>query len=84
VEAAGGGANASAIQQCLQSARNAADLQKCIESGGKGRGLSIRGGLEIASYNDNVSVDVFAPTLFFGAEKPTAGWSVGATTASTW
>lgn len=79
VEAAGGGGNASAIQQCLQSARNAADLQKCIESGGKGRGLTIRAGLEVASYNDSVNVDVLAPTLFFGAENPTAGWGVGAT-----
>jgi len=79
VEAAGGGGNASAIQQCLQSARNAADLQKCIESGGRGRGLSIRGGLEVTSYNDNVNVGVLAPTLFFGAENPTSGWGVGAT-----
>jgi tetratricopeptide (TPR) repeat protein len=78
-EAAGGGANASAIQQCLQGARNAADLQKCIESGGKGRGLTIKGGLEVASYNDSVHVDVLAPTLFFSAENPTSGWSVGAT-----
>ena len=79
VEAAGGGTNASAIQQCLQSARNAVDLQKCIESGGKGRGLTIRAGLEVASYNDNVSVDVLAPTMFFSAEYPTAGWQIGAT-----
>ncbi|APR76470.1 Hypothetical protein A7982_01817 [Minicystis rosea] len=79
VEAAGGGGNASAIQQCLQSARNAADLQKCIESGGKGRGLTIRGGLEVASYNDNTNVDVLAPTLYFNAENPTSGWGVGAT-----
>lgn len=78
VEAAGGGANASAIQQCLQSARNAADLQKCIESGGKGRGLTIRAGLEVASYNDSVSVDVLAPTLYFSAEHPQSGWQVGA------
>jgi tetratricopeptide (TPR) repeat protein len=79
VEQAGGGGNNSAIQQCLQSARNAADLNRCIESGGKGRGLTFRGGIEIASYNDSVNVDVFAPTIFFSAENPTAGWSVGAT-----
>ncbi len=79
VEAAGGGTNNSAIQQCLQSARNAADLSRCIESGGKGRGLTFRGGLEVASYNDTVNVDVLAPTLFFSAENPTAGWSLGAT-----
>jgi hypothetical protein len=79
VEAAGGGANASAIQQCLQSARNAADLQKCIDSGGKSRGLTLRTGLEVGSYNDTVHVDVLAPTIFFSAENPTAGWQVGAT-----
>jgi hypothetical protein len=79
VDAGSGGANASAIQQCLQSARNAADLQKCIESGGKGRGLTIRAGLEVSSYNDNVGVGVLAPTLFFNAENPTAGWGLGAT-----
>src|SRR5262249_41310113 len=79
VEKEGGGANTSAIQQCLQSARNAADLNRCIESGGKGRGLTFRGGLEIASYNDSVNVDVFAPTIFFSAENPTAGWEIRAT-----
>jgi tetratricopeptide (TPR) repeat protein len=75
----GGGTNTSAIQQCLASARNASDLNRCIESGGKGRGLTLHGGLEVASYNDNVSVDVIAPTLFFSAENPTAGWQVAAT-----
>jgi hypothetical protein len=79
VEQAGGSANNSAIQQCLQSARSASDLTRCIESGGKERGLTIRGGLEVASYNDNVNVDVFAPTLFFSAENPTAGWGLNAT-----
>jgi hypothetical protein len=49
----------------------------CIETGGKGRGLTIRGGLEIASYNDTSEVDVFSPTLFLSAENPTAGWRVG-------
>ena len=75
----GGGANTSAIQQCLASARNASDLNRCIESGGKGRGLTVHGGLEVASYNDSVNVDVLAPTLFFSAENPTAGWQVAAT-----
>ena len=79
VEQAGGGGNNSAIQQCLQSARNASDLNRCIESGGQSRGLTVRGGLEVASYNDTVNVDVLAPTLFFSAENPTAGWSLGGT-----
>jgi hypothetical protein len=79
VEQAGAGTNNSAIQQCLQSARTASDLSHCIESGGKGRGLTFRGGLEVASYNDTVNVDVLAPTVFFSAENPTAGWNLGAT-----
>jgi hypothetical protein len=79
VEKESGGGNNSAIQQCLAQARNATDLNRCIESGGKSRGLTIKGGLEVASYNDTTSVDVLAPTLFFSAENPTAGWSVGAT-----
>jgi tetratricopeptide (TPR) repeat protein len=79
VEQAGGGGNNSAIQQCLQSARNASDLNRCIESGGQSRGLTVRGGLEVASYNDTVNVDVLAPTLFLSAENPTAGWSLSGT-----
>jgi tetratricopeptide (TPR) repeat protein len=77
-ESAAGGGNTSAIQACVQNARTAADFQRCMESGGKGRGLSIHTGLEVASYNDTVNVDVFSPTLFFSAENPTAGFSVGA------
>ncbi len=71
------GGNYSAVQQCLTSARSAADLNRCIESGGKGRGLTFRGGLEVASYNDTTNVDVVTPTLFFSAENPTAGWALG-------
>src|SRR6185312_1612666 len=74
-EKEGGSSNNSAIQACLQNARTAGDLNRCIESGGQGRGLTFRGGLELASYNDTVHVDVLAPTLFFSAENHTAGWS---------
>jgi Protein of unknown function (DUF3570) len=77
-DVAAGGGNTSAIQACVQNARTPADFQRCMESGGKGRGLTIRAGLEVASYNDTVDVDVFSPTLFFSAENPTAGFSVGA------
>ncbi|MFO0758207.1 MAG: DUF3570 domain-containing protein [Byssovorax sp.] len=67
----------SAVFQCIQAARTAADVSLCIETGGKGRGLTIRGGMEVASYNDSTNVDVLSPTLFISAENPTAGWRVG-------
>lgn len=69
--------NNSAVLQCILNARTPSDVNTCIETGGKGRGLTIRGGLEIASYNDTSEVDVFSPTLFLSAENPTAGWRVG-------
>lgn len=69
--------NNSAVLQCILNARTPSDVNTCIETGGKGRGLTVRGGLEIASYNDNSEVDVFSPTLFLSAENPTAGWRVG-------
>lgn len=73
-----GGANNSAVFQCIQAARTPADVSLCIETGGKGRGLTLRGGLEVASYNDNKHVDVLSPTAYFSAENPTAGWRIGA------
>ncbi len=69
--------NNSAVLQCILNARTPSDVNTCIETGGKGRGLTIRGGLEVASYNDTSEVDVFSPTLFLSAENPTAGWRVG-------
>ncbi len=69
--------NNSAVLQCILNARTPADVSTCIETGGKGRGLTIRGGLEIASYNDSTNVGVFSPTLFLSAENPTAGFRVG-------
>lgn len=69
--------NTSAIQQCISAARSAAELQVCIETGGKGRGLTFRSSLEVASYNDTFNVDVFAPALALSLENPTKGWRVG-------
>jgi len=43
------GRNDSAIQQCIRAARTGADLSRCIEAGSKGRGLTLRGGLEVMS-----------------------------------
>jgi hypothetical protein len=67
----------SRFQQCVRAARTPADLKRCIDEYDRGRGLTIRGGLEVLSYNDSVSVDVLSPTLFFSVEHPAAGWKVG-------
>lgn len=69
--------NTSAIQQCINAARSAAELQVCIETGGKGRGLTFRSSLEVASYNDTLYVNVFAPAIALSLENPTTGWRVG-------
>lgn len=72
-----GDTNTSVVQQCINAARTAADLQVCIETGGKGRGLTFRGGLEFMTYNDTIHVDVVAPALSLSLENPTSGWRVG-------
>lgn len=77
VEQAAGQGNSS-VFQCIQNARTPAEVNLCIETGGKGRGLTLRGGLEFFNYNDSVNVNVSSPTAFFSAENPTAGWRVGA------
>jgi hypothetical protein len=69
--------NTSAIQQCLNAATSADALQLCIETGGKGRGLTFRSSLEVASYNDTFHVNVWAPALALSLENPTKGWRVG-------
>lgn len=68
--------NTSAVQQCISAARSAADLTLCIETGGKGRGLTFRGALEFMTYHDNTQVNVWAPALAVSLENPTSGWSV--------
>ena len=70
--------NNSAVLQCILNARTPSDVNMCIETGGKGRGTTLRGGIEVASYNDNSEVDVLSPTLFFSTENPTSGWRFGA------
>jgi hypothetical protein len=77
VQAEQGDQNTSAVQQCINAARSAADLQVCIETGGKGRGLTFRGSLEVASYNDTFHVDVVAPAIALSLENPTSGWRIG-------
>jgi len=67
----------SGVQQCMKAAKTAEELNLCIETGGKGRGLTFRGGLEFSTYNDNDNVGVAAPALTLSLENPTSGWSLG-------
>lgn len=73
----GDGQNSSAVIQCILSAKTPADVNLCIETGGKGRGFTFRSGLELATYNDTNETGVFSPSLFLSGENPTAGWQVG-------
>ncbi len=72
-----GQSNNSAVLQCIMAAKTPADVNLCIETGGKGRGLTIRAGAEIAGYIDTDNTDVFSPAIFLSAENPTSGWSIG-------
>jgi hypothetical protein len=66
------------IQICYEKARNFAERQKCDEKyGEKPKGLNVKAGLEVSSYNDTDHVDVVSPSLFFAAVQPTQGWNVG-------
>lgn len=78
VDQGGAGGNNSAVFQCMQAARTPADMQRCIDTGGKGRGFTLKAGLETMFYSDNFDVTVVSPAVFLSGENPTAGWSVGA------
>lgn len=69
--------NNAAVQQCLLAATTPEDLKRCIESGGKQRGLTILGGLEFTTYNATDWVNVASPALYLSAENPTSGWQIG-------
>jgi hypothetical protein len=71
------GQNSSAVIQCILSAKTPADVNLCIETGGKGRGFTFRSGLELSTYNDDNQTGVFSPSLFLSGENPTSGWQVG-------
>lgn len=73
------GSQNSAVQQCLANAKTADEVALCLETGGKGRGLTFRGGLEVSSYNDSHAVDAVSPAIKIGFENPTQGWLVGGT-----
>lgn len=70
--------NNAAVQQCLLAATTPDDLKRCIESGGKQRGLTILAGLEYTTYNATDIVNVQSPAIYFSAENPTTGWQLGA------
>lgn len=69
--------NNAAVQQCLLAATTPEDLKRCIDSGGKQRGLTILGGLEFTTYNATDWVNVVSPALYLSAENPTSGWQIG-------
>ena len=69
--------NNAAVQQCLLAATTPDDLKRCIESGGKQRGLTILGGLEFTTYNATDIVNVVSPAVYLSAENPTSGWQLG-------
>lgn len=73
----GSGQNNSAVFQCMMAAKTPADMNLCIETGGKGRGFTLRAGLENAFYTDSFETTVYSPALFVSGENPTAGWQVG-------
>jgi hypothetical protein len=71
------GSQNSAVQQCLANAKTADEVALCLETGGKGRGLTFRGALEVASYNDTLHVDALSPGIQIGFENPAQGWLIG-------
>ncbi len=69
--------NNAAVQQCLLAATTPEDLKRCIDQGGKQRGLTILGGVELTNYNATDWVNVVSPALYLSAENPTSGWQIG-------
>ncbi len=74
----GGGANNSAVFYCMQAARTPSDMQRCIDTGGQGRGFTLKAGVETMFYSDSFNTTVVSPAAFLSGENPTAGWSLGA------
>ena len=69
--------NNAAVQQCLLAATTPEDLKRCIDQGGKQRGLTILGGVELTNYHATDWVNVVSPALYLSAENPTSGWQLG-------
>jgi tetratricopeptide (TPR) repeat protein len=66
-------------QACINKARTLGEREECDRIFNVKQGLTVRGTLEVASYNDNDNVDVLAPALTITADQPTQGWNVGGT-----
>lgn len=77
VDSGGSGGNNSAVFQCMQAARTPSDMQRCIDTGGKGRGFTLKAGLETMFYTDSFQTTVVSPAAYISGENPTAGWSLG-------
>ncbi|MDI1434087.1 DUF3570 domain-containing protein [Polyangium sorediatum] len=77
VDQGNAGGNNSAVFQCMQAARTPADMQRCIDTGGKGRGFTLKAGVETMFYTDTLSTTVVSPAAYISGENPTAGWQVG-------
>lgn len=78
IDQGGAGGNNSAVFQCMQAARSPADMQRCIDTGGQGRGFTLKAGVETMFYTDSFNTTVVSPAAFLSGENPTAGWSIGA------
>ncbi|MSP26013.1 MAG: DUF3570 domain-containing protein [Myxococcales bacterium] len=64
-------------QMCLEAARNVAERQKCEKQFLVKEGVSVKAGLEVASYNDDDNTAAMSPSLYFSAVDPTKGWNLG-------
>ncbi len=66
------------LQACYRKARNANERKACDDKYNPGaKGLNVKAGLEVSSYNDTNQVDVVSPALYFAAVQPTQGWNLG-------
>jgi tetratricopeptide (TPR) repeat protein len=66
-------------QACINKARTLSEREDCDRTFNVEQGLTVRGALEVSSYNDDDNVDVLSPALSVSADQPTDGWSVGGT-----
>ena len=65
------------LLKCLASGKSP---EECLQSRSatKGGDLSWRIGVEVSGYHDDMSVDVFTPSVSTGVEHVTDGWGIGA------
>lgn len=66
------------LLKCLASGKSP---EECLQSRAATKGggdLSWRLGVEVSGYHDDMSVDVFTPSVSTGVEHVTDGWGIGA------